>query len=89
MNSMLLACGKRPVSVERLRDAAERVELDLFQEFEDEVPTQAIGERVMRELHSLDTVAYVRFASVYREFGTLADFQKIVDAIQGSEPARR
>jgi transcriptional repressor NrdR len=75
---MLIACRKRPVSLDSLRSAAERIERDLFQEFEDEAPTSAIGERVMRELHELDTVAYVRFASVYREFETVADFASIV-----------
>lgn len=78
LTSMLIACRKRPVPVEALREAVERIERDLFQEFEDEVPTKAIGERVMRELHDLDTVAYVRFASVYREFETVADFAGIV-----------
>lgn len=78
--SMLTACGKRPVPFEVVRDAAERIERDIFQEFEDEVPSTAIGERVMRELMGIDSVAYVRFASVYREFATISDFQKIVDA---------
>ncbi len=79
---MLTACRKRPVSVETLREAAERIERDLFQEFEEEVPTQAIGERVISELERLDTVAYVRFASVYREFETARDFAKIVAECQ-------
>ncbi|HTQ08847.1 MAG TPA: transcriptional regulator NrdR [Fimbriimonadaceae bacterium] len=79
LNSMLVASRKRPIPIEALREAAERIERDLFQEYEDEVPTRAIGERVMAELHDLDTVAYVRFASVYREFETVDDFRRIVD----------
>ena len=82
LSSMLIACRKRPVSVEELRAATERIERDLFQEFEDEAPTRAIGERVMHELHNLDTVAYVRFASVYREFETVQDFASIVEEME-------
>jgi transcriptional repressor NrdR len=81
MSSMIIACRKRPVSVEELRAAVERIERDLFQEFEDEVPTKAIGEKVMRELSAIDTVAYVRFASVYREFDTVHDFASIVKEV--------
>jgi transcriptional repressor NrdR len=75
---MLLACHKRPIEVEVLRDASERVERDLFQEFDDEVPSSAIGQRVLHELQQIDTVAYIRFASVYQEFETIADFEKII-----------
>jgi transcriptional repressor NrdR len=81
LNSMLVACGKRPVPLQAVRDAAERVERDVFQEFEDEVCSRAIGDRVMRELRALDTVAYVRFASVYREFESVDDFLEIVEAM--------
>jgi transcriptional repressor NrdR len=80
LNSMLLACGKRPVPVERLRNAASQIERDLFQEFEDEVPSTEVGERVMRALREIDTVAYVRFASVYQEFESLSDFNLILKA---------
>ena len=80
--SMRIACGKRPVSVETLHEAGGRIERDLFQEFEDEVKTREIGNRVMRELAAIDTVGYVRFASVYKEFETVADFAEIVDQVQ-------
>lgn len=76
---MLVAAGKRPVPIETLRYVSDRIERDLYQEFEDEVPSTEIGERVMRELYSIDTVAYVRFASVYRKFETVDDFREIVD----------
>lgn len=84
LNSMVVACRKRPVPMEALRRAGERIERDVFQEFEDEVPTQAIGERVMRELHEIDRVAYVRFASVYREFESAQDFAEIVQEMERS-----
>lgn len=77
---MLTACGKRPVPLEVVRDAAERIERDVYQEFEDEVPSAEIGERVMRELQLIDTVAYIRFASVYKSFATLQDFAKLVES---------
>jgi transcriptional repressor NrdR len=81
LNCMLIACRKRPVPVEALRSAVERIERDLFQEFEDEAPSRALGERVMHELANLDAVAYVRFASVYREFETVQDFRDIVEQV--------
>jgi len=79
---MRIACRKRPISVETLRTLSERIERDLYQDFEDEVTTREIGARVMRELAPLDTVAYVRFASVYQEFETVADFAAVVDQVQ-------
>jgi transcriptional repressor NrdR len=81
LNSMLVACGKRPVPLETVRGAAERIERDLFQEFEDEVRSTDVGERVMQQLMGIDTVAYVRFASVYKEFGSIKDFREIVESV--------
>jgi len=92
LSSMVLACRKRPVDVETLRDASERVERDLFQEYEEEVPSNAIGHRVLKELREVDTVAYVRFASVYFEFDTVADFEEIISSVQqgvAGEPVLR
>ncbi len=81
MNSMLIACRKRGISVDILRTCVERIERDLFQEFEDEAPTQQIGDKVLTELFEIDSVAYVRFASVYKQFDTVADFQHIIDSV--------
>ncbi|HWD37762.1 MAG TPA: transcriptional regulator NrdR [Fimbriimonas sp.] len=83
--SMRVACGKRPVATDTLRQAAARIERDLFHEFEDEVSTREIGNRVMRELANIDTVGYVRFASVYKEFETVADFAAMVETVQREE----
>jgi transcriptional repressor NrdR len=83
--SMRVACRKRPVKVEVLRSLSERIERDLYQDFEDEVKTREIGERVMRELAPVDTVAYVRFASVYREFKTVSDFAHLIEEVQRDE----
>jgi transcriptional repressor NrdR len=82
---MRTACGKRPVSTEDLRAATSHVERDLYQEFEDEVSTQEIGNRVMHELSIVDTVGYVRFASVYRQFATVAEFAEMVETVQREE----
>lgn len=81
--SMELACRKRRVPVESVREAAERAERELYAEYEDEVTTSAIGQVVMQQLAQLDVVAYIRFASVYREFESVTDFQRIVDETQG------
>jgi len=62
------ACEKRPISVDVMEETADRVE-QACQEFQaKEIPSSVIGEKVMSELHDLDEVAYVRFASVYRQF---------------------
>lgn len=81
LNGMLIACRKRPVSGEELQLAVTRVERELHHRFDTEVPSEEVGEAVMRELRRLDTVAYVRFASVYRKFETLADFRQIVESV--------
>ena len=62
------ACYKRPVSAERIQQIAEAVEEDIFRSFDKEVSSVFIGESVMKHLRAADNVAYVRFASVYRDF---------------------
>jgi transcriptional repressor NrdR len=62
------ACYKRQVSAEQLRQIADKVEEDIFANFDKEVPSAFIGESVMRHLRSADKVAYIRFASIYRDF---------------------
>jgi transcriptional repressor NrdR len=71
---VLKACEKRPVSAAALEAVADRVELTLQERPEKEIPTAIIGEFVMEELKKLDKVAYVRFASVYRQFGDIGEF---------------
>lgn len=73
---MVLACGKRPVPVEALHDGVAQIERNLYQEWEDEVPSTAIGERVMDCLKEIDPVAYIRYASVYQEFECADDFSR-------------
>jgi transcriptional repressor NrdR len=71
---MMKACEKRPVSLEQVESIIDEVERELFNAADHEVTTKAIGESVMRKLKRLDEVAYVRFASVYRQFKDLNEF---------------
>ncbi|HRJ26749.1 MAG TPA: transcriptional regulator NrdR [Fimbriimonadaceae bacterium] len=80
-DGMRIACRKRPISVEQLRAMACRIEQDLLQELEDEVESEHVGERVLEALLGLDAVAWVRFASVYRDFQTVAEFREIVESL--------
>ena len=73
---LVKACEKRPVSMEQVEQLVDEIERDLSRSFEREVPSNEIGERVMRRLHDLDPVAYVRFASVYREFKDAEQFMR-------------
>lgn len=68
------ACWKRPVSDQQIEDVVTAVEATIYENFETEVPTREIGEMVMERLARLDQVAFVRFASVYREFKDVRDF---------------
>lgn len=70
------ACEKRPVSMEALENLVHRLEQDLQGLGEKEIPSTEIGERIMTALHELDQVAYVRFASVYREFKDINAFME-------------
>lgn len=77
-SSMLLALRKRDVSVDLIDAAVARIEQQIFTSGTSEVPTSRIGELVMHELQGLDKVAYVRFASVYRELKDLAEFSQLI-----------
>ena len=68
------ACEKRPISSEQIDACVYRVERAVQEKGEREIPSKWVGELVMNELHSLDDVAYVRFASVYRQFKDLDQF---------------
>ena len=78
IGGIMKACEKRPVSVERIEKLVDDVERTLEKKDEREVRSKEIGELVMRSLHSLDEVAYVRFASVYRQFRDASQFMKEV-----------
>ena len=71
---ILRACHKRPVSAEKINEMVNKVETELFNGEEREIPSSVIGEKVMHYLKDLDQVAYVRFASIYREFKDVNTF---------------
>ena len=74
LNGMIRACEKRPVPLADLERIAGEIEQDLQNSMEREIKTEVIGERVMDRLRSVDQVAYVRFASVYRQFKDIDTF---------------
>jgi len=74
LNGLLRACEKRPVSVARLAELVDEVESRLAENPDREIPTTEIGERLMERLRALDKIAYVRFASVYRDFQDVEAF---------------
>jgi transcriptional repressor NrdR len=74
LRSFQIACNKRPVTPETLDEAAEQLERELAEIGEKDVTSLVIGERVMARLKALDTVAYVRFASVYKSFRDIDEF---------------
>ena len=74
LNGMMRACEKRPVPLAELEKIAEEIEQDLQNSMEREISTEAIGEKVMERLRNVDQVAYVRFASVYRQFKDIDTF---------------
>jgi transcriptional repressor NrdR len=74
LGGMLRACEKRPVSLDQLEVITDRIERQCMEAFDKEVPSKVIGNLIMQELRQLDQVAYVRFASVYREFKDVTQF---------------
>ncbi len=85
LKSMLKACEKRPVTYEELEGICDRIERELTNSMAAEVSTSRIGELVMGYLKELDKVAYVRFASVYRDFRDIDTFVQVINEIQVDE----
>ncbi len=84
------ACEKRPISTEQLEEIVNQIELKLQALGEKEVPSEWIGEEVMNALRELDNVAYVRFASVYREFEDVNEFlEEVKKLFVRKKPHRR
>ena len=76
LNGMLRACEKRPVSRSQLEEVVNKIENAIYSTEDKELPTSVIGEMVLDELRELDQVAYIRFASVYRDFDDIETFMK-------------
>ena len=86
---ILRACHKRPVSMAQIRKMVYEIETEIFDREEKEIDSKEIGEMVMDRLHDLDPVAYVRFASVYREFKDVETFMDELKKVLNNEAARK
>jgi transcriptional repressor NrdR len=81
LSGLKKACEKRPISVATIESVTDRIEKRIQEMGETEIPSRAVGEEIMKELHNLDQVAYVRFASVYREFKDIDQFMDELKAL--------
>ena len=85
INGMLRACEKRPVPIAELQAVADEIEQELQNSLEREIKTTEVGEMVMNSLKALDEVAYVRFASVYRQFRDINTFMEELNKLLKDE----
>ena len=85
VKSLLIACAKRPVSASQVEVLADEIEDELSRQAGVEVPSSLLGEMVMDGLKPLDRVSYVRFASVYRNFQDIEEFQHFVDDLNARQ----
>ncbi len=81
LRGLLIACEKRPIAVSQLENIVEEIENMLQEKTEKEIRAEEIGHHVMKRLHELDKVAYVRFASVYRDFKDVLEFKQELERI--------
>ncbi len=88
LNGMIRSCNKRPVTVERLEQATDAIETEVNHLNQKEITSTYIGELVMDQLRAIDQVAYVRFASVYREFEDVRKFYDELEKLQ-EEPEKK
>lgn len=89
LNGVLKACEKRPISYETLEKLVEEVELALQRQGTTEIPSKFIGELVMARLRQIDQVAYVRFASVYKDFREIDQFLEIVKELKKDQEVEK
>ena len=85
LHSLRIACRKRPVSPEQVEEIADQITQEIGDKYDREVPSMAIGERVMEGLRNLDQVAYVRYASVYRRFEEPTEFIQEVKRLEDKD----
>ncbi len=82
LNGIVKACEKRPIKTEKIEKTVDEIESELRKQETTEIPSKVIGELVMEKLNQLDHVAYIRFASVYREFKDAKEFEKEIKKIK-------
>lgn len=85
LNGVLRACEKRPVPIDVIEVAVNKVEKNIYSQAVQEVSTRQIGESVMQHLKEIDQVAYVRFASVYRQFADINNFVQELELLKKSQ----
>ncbi len=78
---ILKACEKRPIEIEKIEDVINKIEVKLRTLGVNEIQSKDLGEEVMKQLKKLDKIAYIRFASVYREFEDIGDFKKEIQEL--------
>ena len=88
VRSVQIALRKRPVDPERVEQTVSKIVRELESQGESEISSETIGELVMEHLRALDDVAYVRFASVYRNFREAKDFEAVLDELAGEEDGK-
>ena len=88
LNGIIEACHKRPITLEQMESVVNEIELELQNSLTYEVPSSKIGVLVMEKLKALDEVAYVRFASVYREFKDLDTFMRELEKLKSQKNER-
>jgi transcriptional repressor NrdR len=84
LNGLLRACEKRPIGMGKLADLVNQVESLVLESPEREIPTTRIGEDLMTSLKALDKIAYVRFASVYRDFQDVEEFMRELNSVSAA-----
>ena len=90
LSGLMQACQKRNVSASQMQEIVDRTEAFVVDSPERESPTSALGELIMQQLRTLDTVAYIRFASVYRDFKDVREFKaELEDLLTAKDPRRR
>ena len=88
LNSLLKACNKRPVPVSVLEKAVDEIESELLNCVDGEIISTQIGELAMQKLRQIDEIAYVRFASVYRQFKDVSTFMEEIQALLSADAKR-
>jgi len=88
LSGIIKACEKRPVSIQKIEDMVTSIERAMMRKYEKEIPSAVIGELIMEKLAGVDDVAYVRFASVYRQFKDVNQFMNELKDILGKDVKR-
>jgi transcriptional repressor NrdR len=88
LEGISLACRKRPISAETIDKVASEVENEIFSEYVLEIPSRIIGDKILERLYDIDPVAYVRFASVYRNFSDIDAFMSEIKKLKKEHKKR-